>query len=71
MDPDSVIYICPICFRVCESESVCHEHIMVICDTGNPGDKRRKPLTDRFGNLASRAPLWYLEALDRERKTKE
>ncbi|UCE01031.1 MAG: hypothetical protein JSV42_10065 [Chloroflexota bacterium] len=63
-----VIYICPICFRVCEQETECHEYLMVTCETGQPGDERRKPITDRFGNLVSRAPFWYLEALTRERK---
>lgn len=71
MDPDQVIYICPICFRVCESETECHNHMMVSCDTGNPGDERRKPIKDRFGNLVSRAPQWYLEALNKERRTED
>jgi len=66
MDQEQIFYMCPICFRVCESESECHEHRMVICKTGHPGDQRRKPVTDRFGNLVSRAPLWYLEAVSKE-----
>ena len=69
MKQEQVIYICPICFRVCESEAKCHEHLMVICETGQPGDERRKPITDRFGKLVSRAPRWYLEAVNRERNT--
>jgi hypothetical protein len=67
MDQTQVIYLCPICFRVCETEEKCHEHIMVLCETGHPGDERRKPVTDEHGNLVSRAPLWYLEALSRDR----
>jgi hypothetical protein len=69
MDQEQVFFICPICFRVCETESECHNHKMVICKAGQPGDERRKPVTDRFGNMASRAPLWYLEALTKERNT--
>ena len=68
MDQDQVFYIWPICFRVRESESECHEHPMVLCETGHPGDERRKPVSDQFGNLASRAPFWYLEAINKERK---
>jgi len=71
MNQEQVIYICPICFRVCETESECHEHLMVICETGSPGDEKRKPVIDAFGRLASRAPRWYLDALSRERKSGE
>jgi hypothetical protein len=67
MNQTQVIYVCPICFRVCESEEECHQHKMILCETGHPGDERRKPLTDTQGNLVSRAPFWYLEALNRER----
>lgn len=68
MDQEQTLYICPICFRVCESETECHEHMMLKCETGEPGDDKRKPLTDEFGNLVSRAPRWYIEALVRQRK---
>lgn len=67
MDQKQVFYICPICFRVREDESECHEHLMILCDYGHPGDERRKPVSDRFGNLVSRAPRWYLEAVRMER----
>ena len=66
MANEQVFYICPICFRVCETESECHEHRMVLCETGHPGDERRKPVPDPFGNLVSRAPRWYLEAVRKE-----
>ena len=59
-------YLCPICFRVCETEAECHKHLMVLCETGHPGDERRKPVSDQFGNLVSRAPRWYLEAFRKE-----
>lgn len=68
MEEQEIFYICPICFRVCETEAECHEHVMVLCETGHPGDERRKPVEDRFGNLVSRAPRWYLEAVSEERK---
>jgi hypothetical protein len=69
MTQDQVIFICPTCFRVCESETECHAHLMMLCETGQPGDDKRKPVMDRFGRYASRAPLWYLQALQRARKT--
>lgn len=69
MDQEQVFYICPKCFQVCETESECHGHLMVICETGHPGDEKRKPVVDSHGRLVSRAPLWYLNALSRERHT--
>jgi hypothetical protein len=63
MDAGGVFYICPICFQICESAQQCHNHRMVACSSGEPGDERRKPVLDQFGNYASRAPLWYVEAV--------
>ena len=68
MDHREVFYLCPICFRVCESEAECHDHVMILCDTGQIGDERRKPIEDRDGKLVSRAPRWYLEAVRKELK---
>lgn len=62
MEPGKLLYICPTCFRVCETGRDCHDHETLECDPGEPGDFRRKPVSDRFGALVSRAPLWYLEA---------
>jgi hypothetical protein len=63
MENESVFYICPVCFQVCDTEQECHAHRMVECDAGEFGDERRKPVSDRFGNLVSRAPRWFLEAV--------
>jgi hypothetical protein len=63
MDPGEAFYICPACFRICESEQECHMHRMLVCEAGEPGDERRKPVVDQFGNYASRAPRWYIEAI--------
>jgi hypothetical protein len=63
MNGEQEFYICPVCFRVCETKSECHQHLMLRCDAGQPGDERRKPVRDRFGQLVSRAPRWYLEAV--------
>lgn len=64
---ERAFYICPICFQVCESRKACdlhiHSHRMVPCNPGKPGDERRKPIVDNYGNFVSRAPRWYLEAV--------
>jgi hypothetical protein len=36
---------------------------MVECEAGIPGDERRRPVADRFGNYVSRAPRWFMEAV--------
>jgi hypothetical protein len=62
-------YICPTCFQVCLSEQerdehqVTFEHQMVACNPGGPGDARRKPVKNPYGQYVSRAPRWFLEAL--------
>jgi hypothetical protein len=64
MNAVTVFYICPKCFRVCETEEQCHEHkLMLECDTGDLDNERRKPVRDQFGHYVSRAPRWYLEAV--------
>lgn len=63
MNDNQTIFICPICFQVCDTKIECHQHLMVECNTGKPGDERRKPVEDHYGHFVSRAPLWYLEAL--------
>ena len=63
METRKILYICPVCFRTCESEIECHTHKMIECNLGELGDERRKPVTDNFGNMVSRAPRWYLEAI--------
>jgi hypothetical protein len=36
--------------------------MLIQCDPGEPGDERRKPVTDPDGVLLTQAPRWYLEA---------
>lgn len=63
MEGREKFYICPVCFRTCDTEIECHDHRMVECEAGIPGDERRRPVADRFGNYVSRAPRWYMEAV--------
>jgi hypothetical protein len=62
---ESVFYICPTCFTVCESNPETHRHPMVRCDAGRPGDERRRPVTGSDGRILSRAPYWFMEAVGR------
>lgn len=63
MEEANVHYICPVCFRTCDTIEECHNHQMLECEVGEFGDERRKPVQDPFGNYVSRAPRWYLEAV--------
>lgn len=58
-----LFYICPFCFRVCDSCEECHEHQMICCDPGAIDAERRKPVMDASGHIQTRAPRWYLEAV--------
>lgn len=62
MSKDTVFYMCPICFRVFDTERECHKHRTLRCIPGKPGSEQRKPMIDQFGNMVSSAPRWYLEA---------
>jgi hypothetical protein len=65
MGTKDVFYICPVCFQTCDNKIECHAHMMIACDTGKPGDERRKPVKNRFGRYVSRAPLWFIESVGR------
>jgi hypothetical protein len=59
------LYICPECFEAFGSVPANHPHNLarvIICDPGEPGDERRKPVLDLDGDLRTHAPRWFLEA---------
>jgi hypothetical protein len=56
-------YICPTCFAVSEHLLECHGHLMVPCNAENPEDC--KPLMDSEGELKTRAPRWFINAVAR------
>jgi hypothetical protein len=58
-----IFYLCPYCFEVSQVAGDHHGHRMVLCDAGQPGDERRKPVIDERGNVKSHAPRWFLEAI--------
>jgi hypothetical protein len=65
MMSNKILYICPSCFTVCETPVEEHSHRVIECYVGESNDIRRKPITDKYGRLVSRAPRWYLEACQR------
>jgi hypothetical protein len=36
---------------------------MIECNIDELDDNMRKPIRDNFGNMVSRAPRWYMEAV--------
>jgi len=56
-------YLCPTCFYASETLEDEHEHTLLRVDPGLPGDERRKPVTDRNGQILSAAPRWFYEAV--------
>ena len=63
MDTNRIFFICPVCFQTCETEPECHAHKMIECNVDELDDNMRKPIRDNFGNMVSRAPRWYMEAV--------
>ncbi len=60
---EHTIIFCPTCFQICESLIHEHDHELILCDVGEVGDVRRKPIYDRQGRLMTRAPRWFLESV--------
>jgi hypothetical protein len=60
------LYICLSCFEAFTARPPDHPHSvsrLILCDPGNPGDERRKPVSGSRGIPLTHAPRWYLEAL--------
>ena len=63
MREDCEFYICPVCFATSEEPGQHHDHDMVFCQQLPVGDERLKPIKDLEGDLKTRAPRWFLEAV--------
>jgi hypothetical protein len=63
MRKDCEFYICPICFKTSDEPGTHHEHEMIFCKSLPLGDDQLKPIRDLRGDLKSRAPRWFLEAV--------
>lgn len=63
MREDCEFYICPICFTTSEKAGEHHNHEMVFCKQLPVGHEQLKPIIDLEGDLKTRAPRWFLEAV--------
>jgi hypothetical protein len=63
MRDECEFYICPVCFEVSEQAGRHHDHEMVFCRQLPLGHDLLKPLLTHEGELKSRAPRWFLEAV--------
>ncbi|HCB50162.1 MAG: hypothetical protein AMJ56_15710 [Anaerolineae bacterium SG8_19] len=63
MRKDCEFYICPICFATSEEAGEHHNHEMVFCKQLPIGHVQLKPIIDLEGDLKTRAPRWFLEAV--------
>jgi hypothetical protein len=60
---DCEFYICPIRFTTSEVAGEHHNHQMVFCKQLPLGHEQLKPIIDLEGDLKTRAPRWFLEAV--------
>ena len=51
-----IVYLCEVCFAISDKPSEHHEHAMIECDAGYPGDDCTRPVTDEAGRLLTHAP---------------
>ncbi|HSG15658.1 MAG TPA: hypothetical protein VLE70_04975 [Anaerolineae bacterium] len=63
MRRDCEFYICPVCFATSEEPGEHHDHQMIFCKQLPVGDDKLKPVMDIDGDLRTRAPRWFLEAV--------
>ena len=63
MNTNPVFYLCPKCFEAFDSEPTDHPHAILCINTAELDIESRRPVMDQDGNLHSRAPRWFLEAI--------
>ncbi len=63
MSNTALFFICPTCFTASKEDCFCHGHQMIECPQLDAADYRRKPPFDASGRLRSRAPIWFLQAV--------
>lgn len=63
MNQECEFYICPVCFSVSELPGTHHSHEMIFCKQLPKGHELLKPIIDNKGDLKTRAPRWFLEAV--------
>lgn len=67
MSRNMIFFLCPKCFTLREGDSEPHHHGMIRVDASKLTEEQRKPLFDEEGKLVSRAPKWFLKALEDRR----
>ena len=63
MYEDCEFYIRPVCFAVSDHPGTHHSREMIFCGQLPEGHERLKPIIDTQGDLKTRAPRWFLEAV--------
>ncbi len=63
MRNDCEFYICPVCFATSVAPGSHHNHEMIYCQQLPLGDEQLKPIQDIQGEIKTRAPRWFLEAI--------
>lgn len=56
-------YICPVCFEVSEEAGDHHGRPMIFCQELPLGSQELQPIIGQGGNVKSRAPRWFLDAV--------
>jgi hypothetical protein len=62
-------YLCPSCFATSETPGECHGRALIHYDSRELDLEERKPQMDKLGQLHSRAPKWFLQAIVYEEKS--
>lgn len=68
MPPPLIFYLCPKCFELREGDAETHPHGMMRFDASQWTEEERRPLFDEYGKLLTRAPAWFLHALETRRR---
>jgi hypothetical protein len=64
-------YICPVCFEVSEKAGDHHGRPMIYCRELPLGSQELQPIISQGGDLKSRAPRWFLDAVRRAAEREE
>jgi hypothetical protein len=59
-EANRILYICEICFHSQTEPGECHDHPLIRCDAGCPGDECTQPVGAADGRLLTRAPRWWI-----------
>ena len=66
-----IFYLCPKCFKLTEDDEEGHRHGLMRFDAKKLSEEQRKPLFDENGRLVTRAPIWFLDAVEKSGARKQ